>query len=123
MKSYIIKKDAKHPLITLFFPKDSKWDGTAQDISNEIQELLEQAATRQFVVVDISESDPSVPNLLVAANYHMYSEWMLHKKLAGIFIVSTDPAVRVMLNAMKNQITNINIDFVPNRAAAIAKIK
>lgn len=123
MKPYVIEKDVNHPIITLFFPKGSKWDGTAEDISEELQELLDQATKSQFIIVDISESDPSVLNISVAANYHMYSKWMMHKKLAGIFVISADSAVRAMLNVMKNQIPNKNIDLFRSRAEAIAKIK
>lgn len=123
MKTYVIEKDAEFPLIILSFPRDSKWDGTAKDISSELHDLLNQATESQFVMVDISESDPTILNVSVAANYHMHSKWMTHRNLGGIFVISTDPAVRAMLNVMKNQFPALNIDLFRNRADAIATIK
>ena len=122
MTDFVLEKDPQRPYVLLYFPKDAAWEGTAEKVAVGIQTHLEASPEPLYVIVDIAESTPSMVNIAIAGNYHIFAKWMLHPNLREILLVTADSAVKAALAVMRRSVPDLRLSIFATRQQALANI-
>ena len=120
---YILQRHADIPVVELSFPRGAKWEGSAEAIAGGLVQIMNVSNERLFVMVDISQSAPTLLNITQAAEFHKHADWLVHKNLAGVFIISADQAVIVRALELRASLPNVDLKTFPSLTTAFAYVK
>lgn len=120
---YLLHRRVDIPGVELSFPRGAKWEGSAEAIARGLVQIMSESNERLFVIVDISQSTPTLLNITQAAEFHKHADWLTHRNLAGVFIVSADQAVIVRALELRGSLPNVDLKVFPSLTATLAYVK
>ncbi len=104
MPELTIDKLPDYDAILLRIPPGVQWTGSARGISARVTQLLDQAAAPVYVIVDLTGNNPTVQEIVVAANIHAKptDAWTHHPMLRELLVVSEKTIVGVSARGLSS---------------------
>jgi hypothetical protein len=91
MKPYTITRENRALLLRISFW--AQWQKIAYAIADEIMDHLNRVSEPNYVIIDLSNSNPSIEDIVISFNTYMRGNkaWIRHPNLKELFVLTHDP--------------------------------
>ena len=109
MQPYTIEEHTELGYLVLYFPSDSSWLGAARIVAEELTMFLNVVENPISLLIDITDSRPTIALSTVDQALRSYSKLSNHKNLKQILLVTDDYFIRQAAQTIRTEFASLHI--------------
>lgn len=109
MQPYIIEEHTEEGYLVIYFPSNSSWLGAARIVAEELAMFLNVVERPISLLVDISDSRPTIAFSTVDLALRNYTKFSNHKNLKNIMLITDDYVIKQAAQSILAEVHNLQI--------------